>query len=120
MREEEKVKEKMNTQDYWLFKGIIVEVMSKAFADKGYCKQKGIVRKVIDKYHVLRADHDELETVIPQIEGLVIVNGAYQGSNARLLGVDNDKFCAKTKIEKGVNDGRVLNAIDYEDICKLA
>ncbi|GAY49508.1 hypothetical protein CUMW_119660, partial [Citrus unshiu] len=87
MREEEKVKEKMNTQDYWLFKGIIVEVMSKAFADKGYCKQKGIVRK---------------------------------GSNARLLGVDTDKFCAKTKIEKGVNDGRVLNAIDYEDICKLA
>ena len=48
------------------------------------------------------------------------MNGAYQGSNARLLGVDTDKFCAKTKIEKGVNDGRVLNAIDYEDICKLA
>lgn len=50
MREEEKVKEKMNTQDYWLFNGIIVEVMSRAFVDKGYCKHKGIVRRVIDKY----------------------------------------------------------------------
>ncbi|KAK9212001.1 hypothetical protein WN943_001380 [Citrus x changshan-huyou] len=103
MREEEKVKEKMNTQDYWLFKGIIVEVMSKAFADKGYCKQKGIVRKGKSRLCLVG-----------------IVNGAYRGSNARLLGVDTDKFCAKTKIEKGVNDGRVLNAIDYEDICKLA
>lgn len=131
MREEEKVKEKMNRKDYWLCEGIIVKVMSKALADKGYYKQKGVVRKVIEKYvgeiemlekkHVLRVDQDELETVIPQIGGLVrIVNGAYRGSNARLLGVDTDKFCAKVKIEKGVYDGRVLNAIDYEDICKLA
>ncbi|ESR34502.1 hypothetical protein CICLE_v10005088mg [Citrus x clementina] len=131
MREEEKVKEKMNRKDYWLCEGIIVKVMSKALADKGYYKQKGVVRKVIDKYvgeiemlekkHVLRVDQDELETVIPQIGGLVrIVNGAYRGSNARLLGVDTDKFCAQVKIEKGVYDGRVLNAIDYEDICKLA
>ncbi|KAL5763591.1 hypothetical protein ACOSP7_019855 [Xanthoceras sorbifolium] len=131
MREEEKVKEKMNRKDYWLCEGIIVKVMSKALADKGYYKQKGVVRKVIDKYvgeiemlenkHVLRVDQDELETVIPQIGGLVrIVNGAYRDTNARLLGVDTDKFCAKVKIEKGVYDGRVLNAIDYEDICKLA
>ncbi|KAK1591965.1 hypothetical protein Q3G72_016795 [Acer saccharum] len=131
MREEEKVKEKMNRKDYWLCEGIIVKVMSKPLAEKGYYKQKGVVRKVIDKYvgeiemldnkHVLRVDQDELETVIPQIGGLVkIVNGAYRSSNARLMGVNTDKFCAKVKIEKGVYDGRVLNAIDYEDICKLA
>ncbi|KAK0574642.1 hypothetical protein LWI29_026573 [Acer saccharum] len=123
MREEEKVKEKMNRKDYWLCEGIIVKVMSKPLADKGYYKQKGVVKKVIDKYvgeiemldnkHVLRVDQDELETVIPQIGGLVrIVNGAYRGSNARLMGVDTDKFCANVKIEKGVYDGRVRNAID--------
>ncbi|KAJ4710003.1 DNA/RNA-binding protein KIN17 [Melia azedarach] len=77
MREEEKVKEKMNRKDYWLCEGIIVKVMSKALADKGYYKQKGVVKKVIDKYvgeiemlgnkHKLRVDQDELETVIPQI-----------------------------------------------------
>ncbi|CAN0904042.1 KIN17-like protein [Linum grandiflorum] len=108
MREEEKVKERKNRKDYWLFEGIIV---------------KGVVKKVIDKYvgeiemleskHRLRVDQVELETVIPQIGGLVkIVNGAYRGSNARLLGVDTDNFCAKVQIEKGIYDGRVLKAIE--------
>ncbi|XP_054822717.1 KIN17-like protein [Prosopis cineraria] len=131
MREEEKKKEKFNRKDYWLCEGIVVKVMSKALADKGYYKQKGVVLKVIDKYvgeiemleskHVLRVDQAELETVIPQIGGLVkIVNGAYRGSTARLLGVDTDHFCAKVQIEKGPYDGRVLKAIEYEDICKIA
>ncbi|KAF8082423.1 hypothetical protein N665_0827s0026 [Sinapis alba] len=131
MKEEEKKKERMNRKPYWLFQGIVVKVMSKALADKGYYKQKGVVRKVIDNYvgeiemidskHVLRVDQEELETVIPQIGGLVkIVNGAYRGSNAKLLGVDTEKFCAKVQIEKGVYEGRVIKSIEYEDICKLA
>ncbi|KAI0502016.1 hypothetical protein KFK09_016961 [Dendrobium nobile] len=130
MKEEEKAKERMNRKDYWLCEGIVVKVMSKTLADKGYYKQKGVIRKVIDKYvgeieilenkHVLRIDQEELETVIPQIGGLVrIVNGAYRGSTARLLSVDTERFCAKVQIEKGVYDGRVLQAVDYEDICKV-
>ncbi|KAF2578148.1 hypothetical protein F2Q68_00006923 [Brassica cretica] len=44
---------------------------------------------------------EELETVIPQIGGLVkIVNGAYRGSVAKLFGVDTEKLCAKVQIEK--------------------
>ncbi|MED6137953.1 DNA/RNA-binding protein kin17 [Stylosanthes scabra] len=131
IREEEKKKEKINRKDYWLHEGIIVKVMSKALAEKGYYKQKGVVRKVIDKYvgeiemleskHVLRVDQEELETVIPQVGGRVkIVNGAYRGSIAKLLGVDTDHFCAKVQIEKGAYDGRVLKAVEYEDICKIA
>ncbi|KAL8538511.1 hypothetical protein ACS0TY_000500 [Phlomoides rotata] len=131
MKEEEKAKERKNRKDYWLFQGIIVKVMSKVLADKGYYKQKGVVRKVIDKYcgeiemlenkHVLRVDQEELETVLPQIGGLVkIVNGAYRGENARLLAIDTDNFSAKVQIEKGIYDGRVLKAVEYEDICKLA
>ncbi|VFQ61958.1 unnamed protein product [Cuscuta campestris] len=131
MREQEEAKERHNRKDYWLCEGIVVKVMSKALAHKGYYKQKGVVRRVIDKYvgeietlekkHVLRVDQEELETVIPQIGGLVrIVNGAYRGSNARLLAIDTDNFSAKLKIEKGIYDGKVLKAIDYEDICKLA
>uniref|UniRef100_A0A1D1YY75 KIN17-like protein n=1 Tax=Anthurium amnicola TaxID=1678845 RepID=A0A1D1YY75_9ARAE len=130
MREEEKAKERSNRKDYWLCEGIVVKVLSKALAEKGYYKQKGLVIKVIDKYvgeiemlekkHILRVDQEELETVIPQIGGLVrIVNGAYRGSNARLLSVNTEKFCAKVQIEKGIYDGRVLPAVDYEDICKL-
>ncbi|KAI3806398.1 hypothetical protein L1987_22302 [Smallanthus sonchifolius] len=130
IKEEEKAKERINRKDYWLCEGIVVKVMSKDLADKGYYKQKGVVRKVIDKYvgeiemleskHKLRVDQEELETVIPQIGGLVrVVNGAYRGSNARLLSVNTDKFCAKVQIEKGVYDGRVIQAIEYEDICKI-
>lgn len=131
MKEEEKVKERVNRKDYWLCEGIIVKVMSKKLADKGYYKKKGVVKKVLDKYvgeiemldtkHLLRVDQVELETVIPQIGGLVrIVNGAYRGSNARLLSIDTDKYCAKVHIEKGAYDGRVLQAVEYEDLCKLA
>lgn len=131
MKEEEKVKERLNRKDYWLCEGIIVKVMSKKLAEKGYYKKKGVVNKVIDKYvgeiemldtkHLLRVDQAELETVIPQIGGLVrIVNGAYRGSNARLVSIDTDKYCAKVQIEKGVYDGRVLPAVEYEDICKIA
>ncbi|KAG1337884.1 KIN17-like protein [Cocos nucifera] len=130
MREEEKAKERSNRKDYWLCEGIVVKVMSKTLADKGYYKQKGVVKRVIDKYvgeieileskHLLRVDQEELETVIPQIGGLVrIVNGAYRGSDARLLSVDTENYCAKVQIEKGIYDGRVLKAIEYEDICKI-
>jgi DNA/RNA-binding protein KIN17 len=131
MKEEEKAKERSNRKDYWLYPGIVVKVMSKSLAEKGYYKQKGVVKKVIDKYvgeiemfeskHVLRVDQDELETVIPQIGGLVrIVNGAYRWSNARLLSVDTEKFCAKVQVEKGLYDGKVLRAVEYEDICKIS
>ncbi|PAN03988.1 hypothetical protein GQ55_1G033200 [Panicum hallii var. hallii] len=131
MKEEEKAKERSNRKDYWLCPGIVVKVMSKSLAEKGYYKQKGVVKKVINKYvgeiemleskHVLRVDQDELETVIPQIGGLVrIVNGAYRGSNARLLSVDTEKFCAKVQVEKGLYDGKVLRAVEYEDICKVS
>lgn len=130
MREQEKVKERNNRKDYWLCEGIVVKVMSKALAEKGYYKKKGIVLKVIDRYvgeiemldskHVLRVDQEELETVIPQIGGLLrIVNGAYRGSNARFLAVDTEKYSAKVQIEKGIYDGRVLQAVEYEDICKV-
>ncbi|KAK6933184.1 DNA/RNA-binding protein Kin17, WH-like domain [Dillenia turbinata] len=131
MEEQEKAKERSNRKDYWLCEGIVVKVMSKALASRGYYKQKGVVVKVIDKFvgeielienkHVLRVDQEELETVIPQIGGLVrIVNGAYRGMNARLLGVNTDIFCAKVQIEKGIYDGRVLPAVEYEDICKVS
>ncbi|KAK2971303.1 hypothetical protein RJ640_001329 [Escallonia rubra] len=130
MREQEKAKERNNRKEYWLCEGIVVKVMSEALAEKGYFKQKGVVRRVIDKYvgeiemleskHVLRVDQAELETVLPQIGGIVrIVNGAYRGSNARLLAIDLKKYCAKVQIEKGIYDGRVLPAVSYDDICKV-
>lgn len=131
MKEGEKEMERFNRKDYWLCEGIIVKVMSKALSDKGYYKNKGVVNKVIDKYvgeiqmldskHVLRVDQAELETLLPQIGGAVmIVNGAYRGLDAKLLSVDMDNYSAKLGIEEGLYGGTVLQAVDYEDICKLA
>eukprot|EP00249_Psilotum_nudum_P015614 c25428_g1_i1 orf=202-1413(+) len=131
MREQEFAKEKLNRKDYWLCEGIVVKVMSKALEEKGYYKQKGVVAKVVGKYvgeikmlesgDVLKVDQEELETVIPQVGGSVkIVNGAYRGSNARLLSIDTAKFTTKVQIEKGVYNGRVISDIEYEDICKIS
>jgi DNA/RNA-binding protein KIN17 len=50
MKEEEKAKEKGKDHNHWLCPGIVVKVMSKSLADKGYYKQKGVVKEVIDKY----------------------------------------------------------------------
>nr|GEU87594.1 KIN17-like protein [Tanacetum cinerariifolium] len=47
---EEEVKERNDQIDYWLCEGIVVKVMSKDLADKGYYEKIGVVRKVIDKY----------------------------------------------------------------------
>lgn len=66
MREEEKAKERSNRKDYWVREWITVKVVNKALAQKGYCKRKGVVRKVIhrcvgeiemlESKHVLRVD----------------------------------------------------------------
>ncbi|CAM6124804.1 unnamed protein product [Calypogeia fissa] len=130
MREQEQAKEKVNRKDYWLCQGLIVKVMSKGLADKGYYKQKGVLIRVIGKYvgeikmldsgDILKVDQEELETVLPQIGAIVrIVNGAYRDNNARLLAIDTRKFSARVQIEKGKYDGREIAAIDYEDICKF-
>jgi hypothetical protein len=34
--------------------------------------------------------------------------------------VDTERFSAKLQVEKGLYDGKVLKAIEYEDICKVA
>ena len=128
MRESEQGKEKVNRKDYWLCEGLVVKVMSRTLAD--YYKQKGVVQRVIGKYvgevemldskHVLKVDQEELETVIPQIGGVVrIVNGAYRGFNARLVSIDTAHFAATVRIENGAFDGRTITAV-YEDICKLS
>ncbi|MCO5582263.1 hypothetical protein L7F22_036155 [Adiantum nelumboides] len=130
MEEEEKAKDRANRKDYWLVEGLIVKVMSKSLSEQGFYKQKGVVCKVTGKYvaeikmleggAILKVDQAELETVIPQIGGLVkIVNGAYRGSTAKLLSIDTAKFTAKVQVEKGLYDGRILNAVEYEDICKI-
>ena len=90
----------------------------------------GVIVRCISKYlaeiemqgsgDVLRIDQEQLETVIPQVGGRVlVVNGEFVGQKATLESIDTRKFCASIRIVKGPDSGTVVPSIDYEDICKL-
>jgi len=131
MEEEQRNKEKNNRKDYWITPGIVVKCMNKDLADGKYYKKKGEIKKVIELFvaeieiqdlgDIIRLDQDQLETVIPNIGGRVkIVNGAYRGETAVLQNINVDLFCATAKIDKGGLNGKLIENIEYEDICKLA
>lgn len=128
-------KDSEKKKDYWLYRDIIVRIISKTLAKGEYYKRKAIVDKVIDKYEaevevmessrkakdggdVLRIDQDDLETVIPKETGekVRILNGKYRGKKARLEKLDKTKYRAELRL---VDDDRIVE-LDYEDFSKLA
>jgi len=130
IREEEELKkETKNRKDYWLAEGIVVKVVTKSLGED-YYKQKGVVREVVNKYggiiklldsgKKLKLDQEHLETVIPAIGKRVrIVNGAYSGEIATLLNLDEKNFSVSVEIAKGLLQGRRIDGVQYEDVCKL-
>jgi DNA/RNA-binding protein KIN17 len=78
-----------------------LQVLAKKLGD--YYKKKGVVLRVVDKYRgevemtdsgdVLQVDQAELETVVPQPGGLVlVVNGLHRGARGTLLQIDTKRF----------------------------
>ena len=131
MAEQERRKDAQGRTDYWLAPGIVVKVMNRKLSDGKYYKQKGEVEAVSDRYtakvrmissgDLVRLDQDDLETVIPAVGGRVrIVNGGYRGAAAKLTAIDVDNFCVQLRVEGGEHGGRVLDKVEYEDVCKLA
>lgn len=129
MAQEESKKEKTNRKDYWVCENIVVKVMTKSLGDDFY-KCKGVIREVVDKYTAVvkmletgqkvKLDQTHLETVIPAIGRKVkVVNGAYRGSVANLLKLDEKNYCVSIEISSGPLKGRIVDNIQYEDISKL-
>ncbi|XP_075156627.1 kin17 DNA and RNA binding protein [Haematobia irritans] len=129
MRMEEHKKEKANRKDYWLHEGIVVKFVSKSLGDKFY-KQKAVVQEVIEKYRAkvkfietgekVKVDQAHLETVIPAIDkSILVVNGAYRGSEAILKKLDEKNYCVTIEIARGPLKGRIVERVQYEDISKL-
>lgn len=129
IEQEEAKKEKQNRKDYWLTEGIVVKFIDKSLGEKFY-KQKAFVREVIDKYQAkikfletgekVKVDQSHLETVIPALDQPVrVVNGAYRGSEATLKQLNEKKFCVTIEILRGPLKGRILENVEYEDICKI-
>ena len=122
-------------KDYWLYRDIVVRIISKKLSNGDYYKRKAIVDKVIDKYEaevevlessrkakdggdILRIDQDDLETVIPKELGekVRIVNGRYRGKKARVERLDKKNYRAELRL---VDDDRIVE-LDYEDLSKVA
>ena len=122
-------------KDYWLYRDIVVRIISKKLAGGEYYKRKAVVDKVIDKYQaevevlessrkardggdVLRIDQDDLETVVPKELGekVRIVNRRHRGKKARVERLDKQKYRAELRL---VGDDRIVS-LDYEDFSKMA
>lgn len=129
IKDEENKKERINRKDYWLVEGIVVKVTAKSLGNK-YYRKKGVVTGVPDKYvatvsmldigHKLKLDQEHLETVIPAIgRPVLVVNGAYRGCSAILKELDDKKFCVTIEISSGPLKGRIVDKVEYGDICKV-
>lgn len=128
--EEEEMKAKKCKRDYWLTPGIVVKVIAQKLGDK-YYKKKAEVRQVIDRYEAvvqmldskdqLKLDQAHVETVIPNVGRTVrVVNGPYVGSDAKLLVVNFETFSCKIMLDSGPFTGRVIDNVQYDEICKRA
>lgn len=73
---------------------------------------------MLDGGDILQVDQAELETVLPQPGGTVrVLQGAYRGCKASMMGIDEQKFKAKIRLLDGKQAGKTLDT-DYEDISK--
>jgi DNA/RNA-binding protein KIN17 len=134
-RSNKRSKRDVDRKDYWLYRNIMVRVISKKLADGKYFKRKAIVDKVHDKYiaevevldssadardggDILRLDQDDLETVIPKETGkkVRILNGRYRGEKATVETFDKKRYQATLKL---LHDARILEKVPYEDFSKL-
>ncbi|CAJ0941475.1 unnamed protein product, partial [Mesorhabditis belari] len=125
--QEERRKEKKNRKDYWLCPGIVVKVVTKKLGED-YYKAKGVVRELVDDYTAkvkiddvtIKLDQAHVETVIPQVgREMMIVNGAYRGTKATLLKIDEKAYSIALKLSSGICKGREIT-VPYEDASKLA
>jgi len=140
-REEEKKKSRKRSKiskalrsENWLTRDILVRIISKKLDGGAYYKRKGVVDRVLDDKFtaeievldsrqgegdggdILRLDQDDLETVVPK-EGkrVKILNGKGCGEMATVLSLSLERYKAKLKLE----DGTILERVDYEDFSKI-
>ena len=129
MAENEAGKKRKKKKDSWLAENIVVKIVAKELG-RDFYKCKGVVEEVFDTYGAkvkviktgkrVKLDQSHLETVIPQVGRKVLVlNGAYEGSQAILDKLNVEEFTVNVTISSGVCKGRSVTDIPYEDVSKL-
>lgn len=112
----------------WLVKGIDVKVLNRDLAGGEYYKKKGQVTEthmdgtmadveMRDSGDVIRVAMQQLETVLPQPGGrvLVVQGKARRGEKGTLERINTERFNATVKFSDGFTAD-----FPYEDICKYA
>lgn len=119
----------------WIRSDILVRIIAKKLAGGKYFKRKGVIDRVLeDKFtaevevldsgpderdggDILRLDQDDLETVIPKEGKTVrIVNGRGRGKLAKVVELDKKHHLGTLKLD----DGTILESVDYGDFSKAA
>jgi DNA/RNA-binding protein KIN17 len=123
-------------KENWICPDILVRIISKKLAGGKYFKRKGVIERVLDDKFtaeievldsgpderdggdILRLDQDDLETVVPK-EGkkVRIVNGPGRGKRAKVVELNKKNYLATLKL---LDDGTVLERVDYGDFSKAA
>ncbi|KDR16846.1 DNA/RNA-binding protein KIN17 [Zootermopsis nevadensis] len=127
---EESKKKRTNRNDFWLVQGIIVKVVElfatlKELDESKFCAtielSSGPLKgRIIDKVEYEDICKVHLQTVIPALgRPVLVVNGAYRGYSATLKELDERKFCVTIEISSGPLKGRIIDKVEYEDICKV-
>ena len=113
----------------WLAAGIVVKVLAPSLKEHGYYKQKGVVTKLLpggevgeiemlESGDVVRVDQAELETVVPQPGGAVlVVGGPHRGTRGTLVAIDTTRFQAQVRLRGGAADGREA-WLEYEEFSR--
>lgn len=111
----------------WLYKGMYVKIISKALKEYGYYQKKGKLLCVIDSFigeiemldsgDIIRVDQAELETVIPQPGGrIMVVRGKYKGQTGVLISIDEANYKAKIR----VHGSDVVCDMEYDDFSRMS
>lgn len=129
MEENEAGKRRKKKKDSWVVEGIVVKIITKDLG-KEYFKAKGVIEEIFDTYGAkvklsksgkkLKLDQSHLETVIPQVgRKVLILNGAYTGSQAAMDKLNTEEFTVDITICSGLCKGRTIKGVPYEDVSKL-
>eukprot|EP00916_Digyalum_oweni_P011974 GHVL01019844.1.p1 GENE.GHVL01019844.1~~GHVL01019844.1.p1 ORF type:complete len:415 (+),score=67.06 GHVL01019844.1:72-1316(+) len=118
----EKCEREASPDDRWISVGLVVKVL----APGQFCGVKGAITKIeqynavlkmkSNKQEKVKVNQDQLETVIPNIGGKVLIlNGRHRGKYGLLKNADFETAECSVELDK-----ETVHKLQYEDICKTS
>jgi hypothetical protein len=130
-------KEGNDTDDTWVYRNIIVRIISQELNGGKYFRRKAVVDRVVSPHvaeitvlepkegqgdditgDVLQIDQVDLETVVPKETGVKVrlLRGKYRGKKAKVKQLDKRNYTAHLKVD----DTTYLEDVDLADFAQIA